>query len=314
MNSYEFEFIVLEQPVMKLTHLKQLEAESIQIFREVAAEFENPVMLYSIGKDSSVLLHLARKAFYPGKLPFPLLHVDTGWKFKEMIEFRDRVAREYDFELLIHKNPDGLAMDINPFVHGSAKHTDIMKTQGLKQALDQYGFDAAFGGARRDEEKSRAKERVYSFRDENHRWDPKNQRPELWNIYNGRVNKGESIRVFPLSNWTELDIWQYIYQESIEIPDLYLAKERPVIVRDGVKILVDDERFPLNKDETPSLEFVRFRTLGCYPLTGAVGSKATTLPEIIQEMLLTKTSERQGRVIDADSSGSMEKKKIEGYF
>lgn len=299
---------------MKLTHLKQLETESIHIFREVIAEFENPVMLYSIGKDSSVLLHLARKAFYPGKIPFPLLHVDTGWKFKEMIAFRDRIADEYDFELLVHQNPEGLAMNISPFVHGSAKHTDIMKTQGLKQALNKYGFDAAFGGARRDEEKSRAKERIYSFRDKNHRWDPKNQRPELWNIYNARVNKGESIRVFPLSNWTELDIWQYIYQENIDIPDLYLAKERPVIMRDGVKILVDDERCLLDKGEEPIMESVRFRTLGCYPLTGAVSSTANTLPEIIQEMLLTKTSERQGRVIDADSSGSMEKKKIEGYF
>ncbi len=299
---------------MKLTHLKQLEAESIYIFREVFAEFENPVMLYSIGKDSSVLLHLARKAFYPGKIPFPLLHVDTHWKFKEMITFRDKMAKKYGFELLVHKNPDGIAMNINPFVHGSAKHTDIMKTEGLKQALNQYGFDAAFGGARRDEEKSRAKERVYSFRDSHHRWDPKNQRPELWNIYNGKVNKGESIRVFPLSNWTELDVWQYIYQEGIEIPDLYLAKKRPVVVRDGVKILVDDERCALKEGEQARLESVRFRTLGCYPLTGAVNSNASTLPQIIQEMLLTKTSERQGRVIDADSSGSMEKKKIEGYF
>ena len=299
---------------MSLTHLKQLEAESIYIFREVFTEFEKPVMLYSIGKDSSVLLHLARKAFYPGKIPFPLLHVDTNWKFKEMIAFRDQCAKKYGFELLVHKNPDGLAMNINPFVHGSAKHTDIMKTDGLKQALNQYGFDAAFGGARRDEEKSRAKERVYSFRDINHRWDPKNQRPELWNIYNGRVDKGESIRVFPLSNWTELDIWQYIYQESIDIPTLYFAKERPVIVREGVKIMVDDERCELKPGEKPKMESVRFRTLGCYPLTGAVESKATTLPEIIQEMLLTKTSERQGRVIDADSTGSMEKKKMEGYF
>ena len=299
---------------MKLNHLKQLESESIQIFREVVAEFDNPVMLYSIGKDSSVLLHLARKAFYPGKIPFPLLHVDTGWKFREMIEFRDRIAREYDFKLLVHINPDGLKMNISPFVHGSAKHTDIMKTDGLKQALNEYKFDAAFGGARRDEEKTRAKERVYSFRDVNHRWDPKNQRPELWNIYNSRVNKGESIRVFPLSNWTELDVWQYIYQEKIEIPDLYFAKERPVILRDGVKIMVDDDRCPLKDGEVPEMESVRFRTLGCYPLTGAVSSTASTLPEIIQEMLLTKTSERQGRLIDADSSGSMEKKKIEGYF
>ncbi|WP_111979868.1 sulfate adenylyltransferase subunit CysD [Algibacillus agarilyticus] len=298
----------------RLTHLKQLEAESIHIFREVAAEFDNPVMLYSVGKDSSVLLHLARKAFYPGKIPFPLLHVDTRWKFKEMIEFRDRVAKEYDFDLLVHQNPEGIEMDINPFVHGSAKHTDITKTQGLKQALNKYGFDAAFGGARRDEEKSRAKERVYSFRDKNHRWDPKNQRPELWNVYNSKVDKGESIRVFPLSNWTELDIWQYIYLEGIEIPDLYFAKKRPVVVRDGVKIMVDDDRLPLKPNEVPTMENVRFRTLGCYPLTGAVNSDAATLPEIIQEMLLATTSERQGRVIDSDSSGSMEKKKMEGYF
>lgn len=297
-----------------LTHLKTLENESIQIFREVVAEFENPVMLYSVGKDSSVLLHLARKAFYPGKIPFPLLHVDTTWKFKEMIAFRDRMATEYDFELLVHQNPEGLAMNISPFTHGSGKHTDIMKTQGLKQALDQYKFDAAFGGARRDEEKSRAKERMYSFRDRHHRWDPKNQRPELWNIFNGRVDKGESIRVFPLSNWTELDIWQYIYLENIQIPDLYFAKERPVVERDGTLIMVDDERMPLKDGETPELKKVRFRTLGCYPLTGAIESDAASLPEIIQEMLLTKTSERQGRVIDHDSSGSMEKKKIEGYF
>ncbi len=298
----------------KLTHLAQLEAESIQIFREVAAEFDNPVMLYSVGKDSSVLLHLARKAFFPGKIPFPLLHVDTNWKFKEMIEFRDKMANDIGFELLVHKNPEGLAMDINPFVHGSAKHTDIMKTAGLKQALDHYKFDAAFGGARRDEEKSRAKERVYSFRDSSHRWDPKNQRPELWNIYNGRIDKGESIRVFPLSNWTELDIWQYIYQENIEIPSLYFSKLRPVVERDGALIMVDDDRLPLEKNEKPMMKSVRFRTLGCYPLTGAVESEATTLPEIIQEMLLTKTSERQGRMIDSDSAGSMEKKKIEGYF
>jgi len=298
----------------KLTHLKLLEAESIQIFREVAAEFDNPVMLYSVGKDSSVLLHLARKAFYPGKIPFPLLHVDTTWKFHEMIEFRDRMAREYGFDLLVHINPEGVAMGINPFTHGSAKHTDIMKTEGLKQALNHYKFDAAFGGARRDEEKSRAKERVYSFRDKNHRWDPKNQRPELWNIYNSSVDKGESIRVFPLSNWTELDIWQYIYKESIQIPQLYFSKERPVVVRDGTLIMVDDERMPLEEGEVPQMKKVRFRTLGCYPLTGAVESEAATLPEIIQEMLLTKTSERQGRVIDSDSAGSMEKKKMEGYF
>ena len=299
---------------MNLTHLKKLEAESIQIIREVAAEFDKPVMLYSVGKDSAVLLHLARKAFAPGKIPFPLLHVDTTWKFKEMIEFRDRMAKDYGFDLIVHKNPEGLAMNISPFEHGSAKHTDIMKTQGLKQALDKYGFDAAFGGARRDEEKSRAKERVYSFRDKNHRWDPKSQRPELWNVYNGKVNKGESIRVFPLSNWTELDIWQYIYLESIEIVPLYLSAERPVVERDGTLIMVDDERMPLGKGEEPEMKKVRFRTLGCYPLTGAVESEAATLPDIIQEMLLTKTSERQGRVIDHDSAGSMEKKKMEGYF
>lgn len=299
---------------MALTHLQQLEAESIKIMREVAAEFENPVMLYSIGKDSSVLLHLARKAFYPGKIPFPLLHVDTNWKFKEMIEFRDRLAKEYSFDLLVHKNPEGLAIDISPFTHGSGKHTDIMKTQGLKQALDKYGFDAAFGGARRDEEKSRAKERVYSFRDKHHRWDPKNQRPELWNTYNSQVNPGESIRVFPLSNWTELDIWQYIYQENIDMVPLYLAKERPVVERDGTLIMVDDERMPLKEGEVPMMKSVRFRTLGCYPLTGAVESTASTLTEIIEEMLLSTSSEREGRVIDHDSAGSMEKKKREGYF
>ena len=298
----------------KLTHLKLLEAESIQIFREVAAEFDKPVMLYSVGKDSSVLLHLARKAFHPGKIPFPLLHVDTTWKFREMIEFRDRIAKEYGFYLLTHTNPEGIAMGVGPFTHGSAKHTDVMKTQALKQALNHYKFDAAFGGARRDEEKSRAKERVYSFRDKNHRWDPKNQRPELWSIYNSQVDPGESIRVFPLSNWTELDIWQYIYKEGIEIPDLYLAKDRPVVERDGTLIMVDDERMPLEEGEKPMMKKVRFRTLGCYPLTGAVESDATTLPEIIQEMLLTKTSERQGRVIDSGSAGSMEKKKMEGYF
>lgn len=299
---------------MNRTHLKQLEAESIHIIREVAAEFDNPVMLYSIGKDSAVLLHLARKAFAPGNIPFPLLHVDTNWKFKEMIQFRDRLAKEYGFELLVHKNPEGLEMNVNPFDHGSAKHTDIMKTQALKQALDKYGFDAAFGGARRDEEKSRAKERVYSFRDKNHRWDPKNQRPELWNVYNSKIDKGESIRVFPLSNWTELDIWQYIYLENIEIVPLYLAKERPVVERDGTLIMVDDDRMPIHEGEEIQQRKVRFRTLGCYPLTGAVESEADTLPDIIQEMLLTKTSERQGRVIDHDSSGSMEKKKMEGYF
>lgn len=297
-----------------VTHLKQLEAESIHIFREVAAEFDNPVMLYSVGKDSSVLLHLARKAFAPGKIPFPLLHVDTTWKFREMIEFRDRMAREHDLDLLVHTNQEGVDAGVNPFSVGSAKHTDIMKTVALKQALDKYQFDAAFGGARRDEEKSRAKERVFSFRDNNHRWDPKNQRPELWNIYNAQVNKGESIRVFPMSNWTELDIWQYIFLEGIEIPELYLAKPRPVVERDGVLIMVDDDRMPLEPGEKPMLKSVRFRTLGCYPLTGAVESEAQTLPEVIQEMLLTKTSERQGRVIDHDSSGSMEKKKMEGYF
>lgn len=299
---------------MALTHLQQLEAESIKIMREVAAEFENPVMLYSIGKDSSVLLHLARKAFYPAKIPFPLLHVDTNWKFREMIEFRDRIAKEYGFDLLVHKNPEGIEMGVGPFTHGSGKHTDIMKTQGLKQALDKYGFDAAFGGARRDEEKSRAKERVYSFRDKHHRWDPKNQRPELWNTYNSQVNPGESIRVFPLSNWTELDIWQYIYQENIEMVPLYLAKDRPVVERDGTLIMVDDERMPLNEGEVPRMKSVRFRTLGCYPLTGAVESTASTLTEIIEEMLLSTSSEREGRVIDHDSAGSMEKKKREGYF
>ncbi len=298
----------------RLTHLKQLEAESIHILREVVAEFDNPVMMYSVGKDSAVMLHLALKAFYPAKLPFPLLHVDTRWKFKEMIEFRDKRAKEEGFELLVHTNPEGIEKDINPFVHGSAVHTDIMKTQGLKQALNKYKFDAVFGGARRDEEKSRAKERIYSFRDKHHRWDPKNQRPELWNAYNARVHKDESIRVFPLSNWTELDIWQYIYLEGIPIVPLYFAQKRPVVERDGVKIMVDDERMPIEADDVVKEEMVRFRTLGCYPLTGAVESTAATLPEIIQEMLLTKTSERQGRVIDNDSAGSMEKKKIEGYF
>ncbi len=297
-----------------LTHLKQLEAESIHIIREVAAEFDNPVMMYSIGKDSSVMLHLARKAFYPGKPPFPLMHVDTTWKFKEMIEFRDMMAKEVGMDLIVHINQEGVAQGVGPFTHGSSKHTDIMKTQGLKQALDKYGFDAAFGGARRDEEKSRAKERVYSFRDSKHRWDPKNQRPELWNIYNGKVNKGESIRVFPLSNWTELDIWQYIYLENIDIVPLYYSAKRPVVERDGMLIMVDDERMPLKEGEVPEMKSVRFRTLGCYPLTGAVESEADTLPEIIQEMLLTTTSERQGRAIDHDSSGSMEKKKQEGYF
>ena len=297
-----------------LTHLKQLEAESIHIIREVAAEFDNPVMMYSVGKDSAVMLHLARKAFAPGVPPFPLLHVDTTWKFKEMIQFRDHMAKTSGMELLVHTNPEGVAEGVGPFTHGSSKHTDIMKTQGLKQALNKYKFDAAFGGARRDEEKSRAKERVYSFRDKNHRWDPKSQRPELWNIYNGKVNQGESIRVFPISNWTELDIWQYIYLENIEIPGLYLSEERPVVERDGMLIMVDDERMPLEEGEKPMMKKVRFRTLGCYPLTGAVESEAATLPDIIQEMLLTTTSERQGRAIDHDSSGSMEKKKQEGYF
>lgn len=298
----------------RLTHLKQLEAESIHIIREVAAEFENPVMLYSIGKDSAVMLHLALKAFYPAKLPFPLLHVDTGWKFKDMIKFRDNMAKEHGFDLIVHQNKEGKDAGVNPFDYGSSKYTDIMKTQGLKQALDKYQFDAAFGGARRDEEKSRAKERVYSFRDAKHRWDPKNQRPELWNLYNGKVNKGESIRVFPLSNWTELDIWQYIYQESIPLVPLYLAAERPVVERSGTLIMVDDERMRLKEGEVPQMKSVRFRTLGCYPLTGAVESTATTLPEIIQEMLLATSSERQGRMIDHDEAGSMEKKKQEGYF
>ena len=301
-------------PEHRMTHLKALEAESIHIIREVAAEFDNPVMMYSIGKDSSVMLHLARKAFAPGKPPFPLMHVNTTWKFKEMITFRDRIAKEAGMELISHTNPDGLAANINPFDHGSSKYTDVMKTQALKQALDMHGFDAAFGGARRDEEKSRAKERVYSFRDKNHRWDPKVQRPELWNLYNGRINKGESIRVFPLSNWTELDIWQYIYLENIEIVPLYFSAVRPVVERDGMLIMVDDERLPLRDGEVPMMKNVRFRTLGCYPLTGAVESDAVTLPDIIQEMLVTRTSERSGRAIDHDESGSMEKKKREGYF
>jgi len=296
------------------THLKLLEAESIHIMREVVAEFDNPAMLYSIGKDSSVMLHLAIKAFYPAKLPFPLLHVDTTWKFKEMIEFRDRRVKELGLTLLTHVNTDGVAKGINPFTHGSSVYTDVMKTEGLKQALNYYEFDAVFGGARRDEEKSRAKERIYSFRDKNHRWDPKNQRPELWNIYNSRIHNGESIRVFPLSNWTELDIWQYIHLENIPIVPLYFSAPRPVVERNGVKIMVDDERLPLEEGEIPSVEYVRFRTLGCYPLTGAVESNATSLNEIIQEMLLAKTSERQGRLIDSDQAGSMEKKKVEGYF
>lgn len=297
-----------------LTNLKQLEAESIFIIREVAAEFEKPVMLYSIGKDSAVMLHLAMKAFYPGKPPFPLLHVDTTWKFREMIEFRDRLAQELNLKLLVHTNQEGVKMGVNPFTYGSQKHTDIMKTQALKQALNLYRFDAAFGGARRDEEKSRAKERVYSFRDKSHCWDPKNQRPELWNIFNSKVDKDESIRVFPLSNWTELDIWQYIYMEKIPIVPLYFAKERPVVEKDGMLIMVDDERMPITAKDKVEMKMVRFRTLGCYPLTGAVESTSTTLPEIIQEMLLTTTSERQGRLIDRDQSGSMEQKKREGYF
>jgi len=297
-----------------LTHLKQLEAESIHIIREVAAEFSNPVMLYSIGKDSSVMLHLALKAFFPGKLPFPLLHVDTTWKFKEMIEFREQQRKEMDLDLIVHINQEGVTQGVGPFTHGSEKHTDIMKTQALKQALTKHKFDAAFGGARRDEEKSRAKERVFSFRDENHMWDPKNQRPELWNIYNGKVKKGESIRVFPLSNWTELDIWQYIFINKIKIVPLYYSKERPVVNFDGVDILVDDERMPIHKDQKVEMKSVRFRTLGCYPLTGAVESDARTLPEIIQEMLLTRSSERQGRLIDTDQAGSMEEKKRKGYF
>ncbi|WP_193016369.1 sulfate adenylyltransferase subunit CysD [Proteus sp. FME41] len=298
----------------QLTHLQQLEAESIYILREVVAEFANPVMLYSIGKDSSVMLHLARKAFYPAKLPFPLLHVDTGWKFREMYEFRDKTAKEYDFDLKVYRNPQGVELGINPFIHGSAKHTDIMKTEGLKQALDKYGFDAAFGGARRDEEKSRAKERIYSFRDRSHRWDPKNQRPELGKNYNGQINKGESIRVFPLSNWTELDIWQYIYLENIDIVPLYFAKNRPVIERDGTLIMVDDDRIDLKSGEVITQQNVRFRTLGCWPLTGAIPSQAETLPEIIEEMLISTSSERQGRLIDSDQSASMELKKRQGYF
>ncbi len=300
-------------PPSRTTHLKQLEAESIHIIREVVAEFDNPVMMYSIGKDSSVMLHLARKAFYPGTPPFPLLHVDTTWKFREMIEFRDRAAKEAGMELLVHTNGEGAEAGINPFDHG-AKYTDIMKTDALKQALSKYKFDAAFGGARRDEEKSRAKERIYSFRDKNHRWDPKNQRPELWNLYNGRHHKGESIRVFPLSNWTELDIWQYIHLEQIPIVPLYFSAKRPVVERDGMLVMKDDDRLVLEEGEHLQEKSVRFRTLGCYPLTGAVESSAATLPEIIQEMLLTRTSERSGRAIDHDQAGSMEKKKREGYF
>ena len=296
------------------SHLKQLEAESIHIMREVVAEFNNPIMLYSIGKDSSVMLHLAKKAFYPAPPPFKLLHVDTTWKFKDMIKFRAKAVAKSGMELITHINPEGLAMGIGPFSHGSKVHTDVMKTQGLKQALDHYGFDAAFGGARRDEEGSRAKERIFSFRSKEHRWDPKNQRPELWNLFNTRINKGESIRVFPISNWTELDIWQYIYMEKIDIVPLYFAAKRPVVKRDGIDIMVDDERMPIAENETVEEKSVRFRTLGCYPLTGAIESTADTLPAIIQEMLLAKTSERQGRLIDADQAGSMELKKAEGYF
>jgi sulfate adenylyltransferase subunit 2 len=297
-----------------LTHLQSLEAESIHIMREVVAECENPVMLYSIGKDSAVMLHVAMKAFYPSKPPFPLLHVDTTWKFREMIQFRDQMADKLGLKLLVHINQEGLAKGINPFTHGSLIHTDVMKTQSLKQALELHAFDAAFGGARRDEEKSRAKERIFSFRSAQHRWDPKRQRPELWRCYNARKNKGESFRVFPMSNWTELDVWQYIYLENIPIVPLYLAKERPVVERDGTLIMVDDDRMPLAPGEKPMMKKVRFRTLGCYPLTGAIESEADTLPAIIQEMLLTTTSERQGRVIDHDASASMEKKKQEGYF
>ncbi len=301
-------------PGYALTHLQQLEAESIYIIREVVAEFRRPVLLYSIGKDSSVLLHLARKAFYPGPLPFPLLHVDTTWKFRDMIAFRDRIASKYHLDLIVHINAKGVADGVTPFTYGSRKYTDIMKTQALKEALDKHGFDACFGGARRDEEASRAKERVYSVRDANHRWDPKNQRPELWSLYNGNINPGEEVRVFPLSNWTELDVWQYIYLEHIDIVPLYFAAKRPVVERDGALIMVDDERLPLDADEQPQSRSVRFRTLGCYPLSGAIESQATTLPGIIQEMLVAKYSERQGRLIDYDAAGSMEQKKREGYF
>ncbi|MDC1419490.1 sulfate adenylyltransferase subunit CysD [Euryarchaeota archaeon] len=297
-----------------MNHLATLEAEAIHIMREVVASAENPVMLYSVGKDSSVMLHLAKKAFFPGKIPFPLMHIDTMWKFSEMIQFRDKTAKDLDLDLIVHINPEGKKLGINPFIHGSSKHTNIMKTEGLKQAMDKYKFDVAFGGARRDEEKSRAKERIFSFRTSEHRWDPKNQRPELWNIFNSNINKGESIRVFPLSNWTELDIWQYIHLENIPIVPLYFSKERPIVDRDGTLILVDDDRLPLLNGEIPLLKSVRFRTLGCYPLSGAVESKANSLPEIIQEMLMTTTSERQDRIIDHDGNASMEKKKQEGYF
>ena len=298
----------------RLTHLKQLEAESIYILREVAAAFTNPVMMYSVGKDSSVMLHLAMKAFAPSKLPFPLLHVDTTWKFKEMIKFRDQRAKDLGFDLIVHSNPEGLAMNMGPFEYGSKVHTDVMKTQGLKQALNAGEYDAIIGGARRDEEKSRAKERIFSFRDKHHRWDPKNQRPELWNVYNTAIQKGESVRVFPISNWTELDIWQYIYLESIPIPSLYFAQEHDVVEYEGTKIMVDDDRMPEALRKTAKKEMVRFRTLGCYPLTGAINSNATTLPEIIKEMLLSTSSEREGRLIDKDQEGAMELKKIEGYF
>ena len=297
-----------------LTHIKQLEAESIHIIREVAAEFERPVMLYSIGKDSSVLLHLASKAFYPGRLPFPLMHVDTTWKFRDMIAFRDRIARELDLDLIVHTNEEGVRNGVTPFTYGSRKYTDIMKTHALLEALDRHGFDAAFGGARRDEERSRAKERVYSVRDGNHRWEPRSQRPELWNLYNGNINRGEEVRVFPLSNWTELDVWQYILLEGIEIVPLYFAAHRPVVRRDGTWIMVDDDRMPLEPGEEPEMRMVRFRTLGCYPLSGAIESTAATLPEIIEEMLRARYSERQGRLIDFDAAGSMEQKKREGYF
>ena len=304
----------MHTPDLKLTHLQRLEAESNRIMREVVAECEKPVMLYSIGKDSATMLHIAKKAFFPAPLPFPLLHVDTTWKFRDMYALRDLVAAEPGIRLIVYQNPEAKSLGINPFDHGSQIHTDMWKTQGLKQALDQNGFDAAFGGARRDEEKSRSKERIFSFRSDQHRWDPKNQRPELWNLYNARKHKGESIRVFPLSNWTELDIWQYIYLENIPIVSLYLAALRPVVERDGTLIMVDDERFPLKPGETPQQRMVRFRTLGCYPLSGAIESKADTLPAVIQEMLLARTSERQGRLIDHDTSASMEKKKKEGYF
>ena len=304
----------MHTPALKLTHLQRLEAESIRIMREVVAECDKPVMLYSIGKDSATMLHIAKKAFFPAPLPFPLLHVDTTWKFRDMYVMRDQVAAEPGIRLIVYQNPEAKSLGINPFDHGSQIHTDMWKTQGLKQALDQNGFDAAFGGARRDEEKSRSKERIFSFRSDQHRWDPKNQRPELWSLYNARKHKGESIRVFPLSNWTELDIWQYIYLENIPIVSLYLAAERPVVERDGTLIMVDDDRFPLKPGESPQKRMVRFRTLGCYPLSGAIESTAATLPAVIQEMLLARTSERQGRLIDHDSSASMEKKKKEGYF